>query len=174
MGASKNLKCVKFIRQVQRWESKDMKFRFGLLSMIAAVTCMVVPSANATESRSVRQTVDALFDAFNRHDAKAMAALYAEDAIILTSEYCEPLHGRDAVVQTYGRMFKQVPDIRDDVTDVFVDGDKVAVRFTSSSKLPGREFQITLANFFEVKHGLIVADQTIYNVEKPCQAKPKK
>lgn len=151
-----------------------MKWQRRFLLVTMAISCTFVPSANAADAKSPRQTVEALFDAFNRHDADAMAALYAENAVILTSEYCEPLQGRNAVARTYGEMFKQVPDIRDDVTDIFVDGNKVAVRFNSSSKLPGRGFEITLANFFEVKDGMIVADQTIYNVEKPCQSKSAK
>jgi ketosteroid isomerase-like protein len=53
--------------------------------------------------------------------------------------------------------------------DVVAADAQVAVRFRSRSTLPGRGFDMTIADFFEVRDGLIVRDHTIFNAERSCR-----
>lgn len=66
-------------------------------------------------------------DAFNRHDADAFAALYAEDAVAPDPQYAEPLRGRDAIRKDIEAFFQAFPDVQAKVvSDFLVNGDTVA------------------------------------------------
>lgn len=126
-------------------------------------------STASSDKAGARRTVEAVFAAFNRHDAAAMAALYAPDAVLATSDYCEPLRGRAAVRRLHEELFAAVPDIQDEVLEYYVEGNRVAVRFVSRSRLPGRAFEMEIADFFEVRNGLVVNDRTIFNAGQKCK-----
>jgi ketosteroid isomerase-like protein len=139
---------------------------------VALAGCSGSLTSTETGEDEARAAVESVFAAFNRHDPEAMAALYAENATMISSDYCQPLVGRDAVQEVYRGLFAEVPDVEDEVLDYYVEGDKVAVRFVSRSRLPGRAFEVTIANFFEVRDGLIVRDETIFDAQEPCQPTP--
>jgi uncharacterized protein (TIGR02246 family) len=142
-----------------------------LVSLIFLASCAHA-GAPATSAQSPHAVIEALFAAFNRHDAAGMAALYAPEAELRTSEYCEPLRGRAAIERIHTDLFAAFPDIQDEVTDYFVDGEEVAVLFTSRSQTPGRAFEMQIADFFVVRDGLIVSDHTIFNAGRRCQPAP--
>ena len=75
--------------------------------------------------------VMAMFDAFNRHDLDAMAALYADDAHVASPDLDAPQRGPEAIRAIYARYFESAPDIQDEVTRVFADGAQVAVEFVT-------------------------------------------
>lgn len=139
-----------------------------IAALALASTSCAQPSP-AGQAAQTRQTIEAVFEAFNRHDAAAMVAFYAPDAVLTTSERCGPLQGRAAIEQHHVDLFAAIPDLQDEVTDYFVDGDRIAVRFVARSRLPSREFEMVIADFFVVRDGLVVADDTIFNAERPCQ-----
>jgi hypothetical protein len=64
----------------------------------------------STPNEQDRQWLDALvkkFDeAYNNNDAAALAAFYAEDAVIVTDT--GPIYGRDAIEKHFADLFKQV------------------------------------------------------------------
>ena len=149
-----------------------MKPILAPLASLLFLACCAQAGGPAPSAENARATVEALFSAFNAHDAAAMAALYAPDAELRTSEYCAPLRGRQALERIHVELFATFPDIQDEVTDYFVDGENVAVRFTSRSQIPGRAFEMQIADFFVVRDGLIVSDHTIFNAGRDCQPAP--
>jgi hypothetical protein len=58
-------------------------------------------------------------------------------------------------------MFRALPDIRDDVGTIVIEGDRAGVRFASSSRTPG--FYLMLMTFFRFRGGRIIEDDTIFN-----------
>lgn len=123
------------------------------------VTVATTPAASASSETLVR----ALFDTFNRHDAAALALLYAEDARLTSSDFCGTRVGRAEVVRTYRALFAQFPDIRDEVQDIVVDGDRVAVRFVAISGKGGAPLSLPITTFLIVKHGLIQTDDSTFD-----------
>ena len=51
-------------------------------------------------------------DAFNRHDARAVAAYYTQDCVAYDPFYPEPLRGRAAVEKDSADFFRAFPDLR--------------------------------------------------------------
>lgn len=113
------------------------------------------------------QTVDALFATFNAHDVDALEALYAPDAALTSPDFCAP-RSRDDIRRTYGGLFEAMPDIRDDVESVVIQGDRGAVHFRSRSEAAGLDLEIM--TFFRFEDGLIVEDHTVFDAGgRPCE-----
>ncbi|WP_130618182.1 nuclear transport factor 2 family protein [Dyella amyloliquefaciens] len=135
------------------------------LLLMAAATAS--PSVHATPQTVVR----AMFDAFNRHDAMGMAVLYAEDARLSSSDFCTVRMGRAGVVRTYRALFERLPDIHDEVQDVLIDGDRVAVRFVARSGQGAGSLALPIATFLVVEQGLIRSDDSLFdNAGHPCES----
>ena len=120
-------------------------------------------------SMSHRSIVEELFRAFNRHDVSALQALYVHDARLTSSDFCKARTGAD-VTRTYAALFREYPDIRDEVISIVVDGDLAAVRFMTSNGTEGNEFHFELMTFFRFRDGRIVEDATIFDTTgRPCE-----
>lgn len=96
-----------------------------------------------------------------------MRALYAPDALHVSPSFCTPKRGLQQIVENYADIFRALPDVRDEIVEILVQGDRVAVRFAAhSSKLPS---PLALAAFFQVENGKIVREECYYNAGGPCR-----
>jgi ketosteroid isomerase-like protein len=90
-----------------------MKIRL-VVALVGLAIGFAVPAfaqqKESTPNEQDRQWLDALvkkFDeAWNNNDAAALAAFYAEDAVIVTDT--GPIYGRDAIEKHFADLFKQV------------------------------------------------------------------
>ena len=77
-------------------------------------------------------------DAFNRHDARGVAAHYAQDCVAYDPFYPEPLKGRAAIEKDAADSFRAFPDLRVEVINIFEKGDRAAgeIRMTGTNSGP--------------------------------------
>jgi ketosteroid isomerase-like protein len=130
---------------------------------------LALAGALASSAATPRALIDHLFAAFNRHDAGALQALYAPEAVLTSSDFCQPRTGRD-VTRTYSALFRSFPDIQDRIVTVVIEGDRAAVRFVSSSNLQSRAFRMQLVTLLRFKHGRIIEDDTLFDTGgRPCE-----
>jgi uncharacterized protein (TIGR02246 family) len=61
----------------------------------------------ADDTDAIRERVKAYVDAYNKHDAAALAELWADDAVYLNRETGEPIEGRPAIASMFDDMFKE-------------------------------------------------------------------
>ena len=96
--------------------------------------------------RRPRQVVQAWVDAFNRADADALAALYAEDA---TNHQVvrDPVEGRAAIHAMFQREFAEA-NMRCIVENIFEDGDWAILEWRDPAGLRG-------CGFFHIVEGRI-------------------
>jgi ketosteroid isomerase-like protein len=111
-----------------------------------------------------RDVVQSMFDAFNRHDAAALTALYAGNARLSSPDFCA-LRGKNDVERTYNDLFKTFPDVRDDVDSMIATGDRVAVRFTARSNAGGRPLALKIMTFLTVRDGHITEDDSLFDTK---------
>jgi len=131
------------------------------------LSLILLPVSAATASGSPEAVVQAMFAAFNNHDAHGMEKLYANDALLSSSDFCQ-VRGRRDVYRTYQALFDAFPDIHDDAMTFVSQGDKVAVRFRATSQRGNTSLWIH--TFLEVRNGLIVKDESIFdNAGRPCE-----
>jgi ketosteroid isomerase-like protein len=104
--------------------------------------------------------IRSLFAAFNRHDVEGLAALYAPDAYLMSSDFSEPRHGPDGVRKTYSELFSQLPQIHDEVKTLIVRRDDAAVEFVSTwaARVNVPAGKLAIATFFKFKEGKIISD----------------
>jgi steroid delta-isomerase-like uncharacterized protein len=76
-------------------------------------------------------------DAFNRHDASAFAACYADNARIADPQFSEPLEGAAAIAKDVGDWFGSFPDIEARLTRTVFDGTHYAAEWSMSGTHKG-------------------------------------
>lgn len=134
-----------------------------LLFCLGLVACS---SPNDKVQQENIAVVKSMFDAFNKHDWKAMADHYADSAYFL-----DPAYGKEYVVQTraemiqkYSELHTMFPDVHDDVVGLYPSHDKVAVEFISSGKNDSVTFTLPISCILSLKDGKIVRDATYYDM----------
>jgi steroid delta-isomerase-like uncharacterized protein len=77
-------------------------------------------------------------EVLNRHDARAIGALFTPDAIAYDPAVPEPLKGRAAIEKDAADFYRAFPDFRIELIDLFVKGDRAAleVRMTGTNTGP--------------------------------------
>ena len=136
--------------------------------LFGSVACS---SVETNEHITTKKVVREMFEAFNKHDVAKLVSLYAEDAVVVSPDKCEPLVGRPAIAADYQGLFDQVPDVKDTISVMIVEGQQVAVGFTASSEIEGAAFQLPIAAILTVQDGLIVRDVGYFDsdIEKHCE-----
>ena len=142
-----------------------MRFR----TLIVATTLCIFLVACATEQAvrrddRPRAVVERLFYAFNRHDANALAELYASDAVLVSPDHPVPLHGPTGVRSVYAELFKQFPDIRDRVVGITEQDDRAAVEFVSTGCTADHVqcLELPIATVLTLRGGRIVRDVSYF------------
>ena len=108
-----------------------------------------------------------LFEHFNNHDVEALAALYSDDAVLISPDFEEQRIGREGVRTTYGALFEDFPSVRDEVKSIVAEGNSVAIEFTSYLGIADHkddDVSINIATFLTFEGGQIVRDTTYFDV----------
>jgi ketosteroid isomerase-like protein len=123
------------------------------------------PAAEMQKKNS--ETALKLFEYFNRHQWKEMAALYSSSA-----EFRDPSLGVKPVMQTHAQIVEKYStlqsafaDIHDEVKAIYPSGEKqVIVEFISTGTAPdGSKFELPVCTVFTMENGMIVRDNTYYD-----------
>jgi hypothetical protein len=142
-----------------------------LKRVLAALFASVLLTACATTRQATAplDVVRAKFDAVNRHDLQAIAAAYAPDARVMASDFCAARIGRAAVERTYTALLA-IEDLSVSVEQAIADGSNVLMRIRVRGAIRGQRFEVPIANYFEVRNGLIAYDLGVFdNGARPCQ-----
>jgi steroid delta-isomerase-like uncharacterized protein len=107
---------------------------------------MLAEISSAVEAQSGEETHMTAFedlakkwtDAFNRHDASVVAALYTQDCVVYDPINPEPLKGRAAIEKDAADFFRAFPDLRVEVINIFEKGDRAAgeIKMTGTNNGP--------------------------------------
>jgi serine phosphatase RsbU (regulator of sigma subunit)/ketosteroid isomerase-like protein len=109
--------------------------------------------------------------AVRQHDLPALMEAYAEDAVAVSPVFGE-VKGRHAIAEMFEAMFKTMPQPGTTVSDLLVDGDRIAILGTVQATdrfgwfgLPATGASITyrLVLLMTVADGKIVRDERIYD-----------
>lgn len=113
------------------------------------------------------QVVQEMFAHFNKHDWEAMAAMYAEKA-----EFLDPALGTEPVMRTqadivaqYLELHKMIPNVQDDVRNIFPAGERqVVVEIVSTgTATDGKTVYLPMSSIFTIIDGKITADHMYYD-----------
>ena len=133
--------------------------RLGCAALLAALT----GCASLARETSAKAVVEAKFVAVNRHSVDDIEKLYAPGVSITASNFCAPRHGRADVRRIYQDLFATFPDVRAEIQEYVVQGDRVAVRYLVRIGAAGKDFAVPIINLFTVRDGLITADDGVFD-----------
>lgn len=139
-----------------------MKPLIGLTVLFFGFTTPLA-QADTAETRAI---IEAVFEAFNRHDLEAVVALYHPEAKLVTPGFPEPRYGLDVIRATYKDHFDNIPGVYDEVTRIVADGDQAAVEFTASWDQPTEEDPsargtLKISAFLKIQDGLIIGKSVV-------------
>ena len=114
----------------------------------------------ATAAQTTRKVIDRLNEAFNRHDADALASLLTDDTVF---EDTSPppdgrrIEGKAAVVEFWREWFTRNTDAVFDAEDVFVSSDRAVVRWVSRKLRNGQPWHLRGVDVFTVRGERVAA-----------------
>ncbi len=109
---------------------------------------------------ATRAAVDRFNDAFNRHDAAAVADMLTEDTVFEDTSPAPDgrrIEGKAAVAEFWRAWFARNPDAHFDAEETIVSGDRAVVRWVYRKMRDGQPWHLRGVDVFTVRGGKIAA-----------------
>jgi len=123
-------------------------------------TTMTSDAAPQAGENSTRVAVERFNEAFNRHDADALASLLTEDTVFEDTSPApdgKRIEGKTAVVAFWREWFARNPDARFEAEEMIVSGDRAVVRWVYRKMRNGQPWHIRGVDLFTVRDGKVAA-----------------
>ncbi len=82
------------------------------LGILSPCSSWAAETKHDDDEAAIRKTSAAYLEAFNKHDAKALADFWSPDAVYLNQTTGEEVVGRDEIAKQFVEMFKNEPDLK--------------------------------------------------------------
>lgn len=119
------------------------------------------PEQNApTREESTRTAINNFNEAFNRHDADALAAFLTDDTVFEDTSPAPDgrrIDGKSAVVDFWRGWFARNADAHFDAEEIIVSGDRAVVLWVYRKKRDGQPWHIRGVDIFTVRNGKVAA-----------------
>jgi len=122
--------------------------------------CMSSQQNTQTAAQTTRVVVDRFNEAFNRHDADALATLLTEDTVFEDTSPAPDgrrIEGKAPVVAFWRDWFARNVDAMFETEDVIVSGDRVVVRWVYRKLRNGQPWHLRGVDIFTVRDGRVAA-----------------
>jgi len=109
---------------------------------------------------TTRMVIDRFNEAFNRHDADALAALLTDDTVFEDTSPApdgQRIEGKAAVVAFWRGWFARNADARFEAEDVIVSGDRAVVLWVYRKMRNGQPWHLRGVDVFTVRDGKVAA-----------------
>lgn len=133
-------------------------YRIRLVVMPALV--LFCTPGMAQNPSSTRAVIDKFNEAFNRHDADALASVLTDDTVFEDTSPAPDgrrVEGKAAVVSFWRTWFQQNADARFDAEDVIVSGDRAVVLWVYHKMRNGVPWHLRGVDVFTVRDGKVAA-----------------
>ena len=113
-----------------------------------------------TAAPTTRMVVDRFNEAFNRHDADALAMWLTDDMVFEDTSPApdgQRIVGKAAVVAFWRGWFSRNPDAAFETEDTIVSGDRVVVRWVYRKLRNGQPWHLRGVDVFTVRDGKVAA-----------------
>jgi ketosteroid isomerase-like protein len=115
---------------------------------------------NQSTALATRTVIDSFNDAFNRHDADALANWLTEDTVFEDTSPApdgQRIVGKAAVVAFWRNWFAHNPDAVFEAEEMFVSGDHAVVRWVYRKLRNGQPWHLRGVDVFTVRDGKVSA-----------------
>jgi ketosteroid isomerase-like protein len=117
-------------------------------------------------------TLQAIADAFNRHDLDAIMAFFTDDAIFESPRGPDPwgqrFEGKAAVREGLAKRFAGIPDVHYGDDNHFVAGDRGASEWTlSGTTADGARLEVRGCDLWTFRDGLVTKKDSFWKLVEP-------
>jgi ketosteroid isomerase-like protein len=126
----------------------------------AQSTPMTFEDAPQSLDLTTRAVVDRFNEAFNRHDADAVASLLTDDTVFEDTSPAPDgrrIEGKAAVVEFWRGWFVRNADAKFEAEEVIVSGDRAVVRWVYRKMRNGQPWRLRGVDVFTVRNGKVAA-----------------
>lgn len=113
-----------------------------------------------SQDAATRNAVEHFNEAFNRHDANALAALLSEDTVFEDTSPAPDgrrIEGKAAVVEHWRQWFARNSDARFETEEIVVSADRAVVRWVYHKTRNGQPWHLRGVDVFTVRDGKVAA-----------------
>ena len=121
---------------------------------------MIRDQQPAGQSPTTRDVIDRFNEAFNRHDADALAEWLTDDTVFEDTSPApdgKRVSGKEAVVAFWRGWFARNPEARFEAEDIIVSADRAVVLWVYHKQRDGRPWHIRGVDIFTVRDGKVAA-----------------
>jgi ketosteroid isomerase-like protein len=121
---------------------------------------MTSEQSSPTAAQTTRTVIDRFNQAFNRHDADALAFLLTDDTVFEDTSPApdgQRIEGKAAVVAFWRGWFARNADALFEAEDVIVSGDRAVVRWVYRKLRSGQPWHLRGVDVFTVRDGKVAA-----------------
>ena len=127
---------------------------------------MISEQNSQTTSAKTSLVIDRFSEAFNRHDADALAALLTDDMVFEDTSPApdgQRIGGKAAVVAFWRNWFTHNSDAKFEAEEVIVSGDRAVVRWVYRKVRNGQPWHLRGVDIFTVRDGKVAAKLAYVN-----------
>jgi ketosteroid isomerase-like protein len=113
-----------------------------------------------SQEQATRTTINRFNEAFNRHDADALAAVLTEDTVFEDTSPAPDgrrIEGKSAVVEFWRAWFARNPDAQFEAEEVIVSGNRAVVPWVYRKMRNGQPWHLRGVDIFTVRDGKVAA-----------------
>jgi ketosteroid isomerase-like protein len=117
-------------------------------------------SGGQAQEEATRSTIDRFNEAFNRHDADALAGLMTEDTVFEDTSPAPDgrrVEGKAAVVEFWRAWFERNADSHFDAEEMIVSGNRATVLWVYRKMRNGQPWHLRGVDVFTVRDGKVAA-----------------
>ncbi|MFZ3201082.1 MAG: nuclear transport factor 2 family protein [Candidatus Acidiferrales bacterium] len=112
------------------------------------------------QEQATRKAINGFNDAFNRHDADALAGLLTDDTVFEDTSPAPDgrrIEGKAAVVEHWQEWFARNEDARFEAEEIIVSGSRAVVRWVYHKMRNGQPWHLRGVDIFAVRDGRVAA-----------------
>jgi len=132
----------------------------GFLSTGRSREVTMSPQNTPSQEETTHRAINNFNEAFNRHDADALAAFLTDDTVFEDTSPAPDgrrIDGKAAVVDFWRAWFARNSDAHFDAEDVIVSGDRAVVLWVYRKMRDGQPWHIRGVDIFTVRNGKVAA-----------------
>jgi ketosteroid isomerase-like protein len=134
-----------------------------LIAACGAVICFMLMATQGTPQTTdptTREVIVRFNEAFNRHDADALAAMFTDDTVFEDTSPAPDgrrVEGKAAVVEHWRKWFERNLDAQFEAEEMIVAGDRAVVRWIFRKVRDGKPWHLRGVDVFTVRDGKVTA-----------------
>jgi len=137
-----------------------MTKRLAAIALAALLWSAAPKGGYGMSNEETRAVIDRFNEAFNRHDADALAPLLTDDTVFEDTSPAPDgtrIQGKARVVEFWRTWFAKNTDAKFEAEDVIVSGDRAVVRWVYRKMRNGQPWHIRGVDVFTVRDGKVAA-----------------